>query len=176
LRICFIVVAAELGAEEAAIEYADLDAGIKTAQRVCQDVRSLMVKAHSTLERVRDVSIPESTSIMMASIIEALTPKEDSEDPLVAAVRCKVTIGSESVFSMLMMHAVKYDFEKIMGTYPKGKDGRDKSPKDYLERARDLANHLALFLAERNARRKAAREQKRTGKGASSGRATGSSV
>jgi hypothetical protein len=77
---------------------------------------------------------------------------------------------------MLMMHEVECDFEKIMGTYPKGKDGRDKSPKDYLERARDLSKCLALFLAERNARRKATREQRRTGKGTSSGRATGSST
>jgi hypothetical protein len=64
---------------------------------------------------------------------------------------------------MLMMHEVECDFDKITGTYPKGKDGRDKSLKDYLERARDLSNRLALFLAERNARRKAAREQRRTG-------------
>jgi hypothetical protein len=48
---------------------------------------------------------------------------------------------------MLMMHEVECDFENITGTYPKGKDGRDKSPKDYLEQARDLANRLALFLA-----------------------------
>jgi hypothetical protein len=34
---------------------------------------------------------------------------------------------------MLMMHEVECDFKKIAGTYPKGKDGRDKSPKDYLE-------------------------------------------
>jgi hypothetical protein len=46
-----------------------------------------MAKAHLTLERVRDVSTPESTSITMAGIIEALMPKEDGEDPLVAAVR-----------------------------------------------------------------------------------------
>jgi hypothetical protein len=52
---------------------------------------------------------------------------------------------------MLMMHEVECDFEKIMSTYPKSKDGRDKSLKDFLERARDLANRLALFLAERNA-------------------------
>jgi hypothetical protein len=77
---------------------------------------------------------------------------------------------------MLMMHEVECDFEKITGTYPKGKDGRDKSPKDYLERAHDLANRLVLFLVERNARHKAAREQKRTRKGASSSRATCSST
>jgi hypothetical protein len=34
---------------------------------------------------------------------------------------------------MLMMHEVECDFEKIAGTYPKGNDGCDKSPKDYLE-------------------------------------------
>jgi hypothetical protein len=59
---------------------------------------------------------------------------------------------------MPMIPEVECDFEKIMSTYPKGKDGRDKSVKDFLERARDLSNRLALFLAERNARRKAARE------------------
>jgi hypothetical protein len=121
------------------------------------------------------VSIPESTSITTAGIIEALVLK-DGEDPLVAVVRQQVTTGSDSVFSTLMMHEVECNFERIMGTCPKGKDGRDKSPKDYLKRARDLSNRLALFLAERNARRKAAREQKCTGKGASSGRATCSST
>jgi hypothetical protein len=69
------------------MEYADLDASVETAERVCLDVRSLMAKAHSTLELVWDVSIPESTRITMAGIIEALTPKEDGEDPLVAVVR-----------------------------------------------------------------------------------------
>jgi hypothetical protein len=34
---------------------------------------------------------------------------------------------------MMMMHMVECDFAKITGTYPKGKDGRDKSPKNYLE-------------------------------------------
>jgi hypothetical protein len=33
---------------------------------------------------------------------------------------------------MMMMHRVECDFDKITGTYPKGKDGRNKSPKDYL--------------------------------------------
>jgi hypothetical protein len=77
---------------------------------------------------------------------------------------------------MMMMHEVKCDFEMITGTYPKGKDGRDKSPKDYLERVHDLSNLLAHFLPERNARRKAAREQRHSRKGASSGRAVGSST
>jgi hypothetical protein len=153
-----------------------LDANIETPERVSQEVQGLLAKAHSTLERVQDVSIKESTSVTTAGIIEALAPKEGGEDPLVAAVHQQVTTGSESVFSMLMMHEVKCEFEKITRTYPKGMDGRDKSPKDYLERARDLANRLALFLAERNARRKAAREQRRTRKGASFGRAMGSTT
>jgi hypothetical protein len=93
---------------------------------------------------------------MMASIIEALALKEDGEDPLVTTVHRQVTTSSESVFLMMMMHEVECDFKNIMGTYPKGKDGLDKSPKDYLERARDLSNRLVHFLAEQNARRKAA--------------------
>jgi hypothetical protein len=56
------------------------------------------------------------------------------------------------------------------------KDSRDKYPMDYLERARELPNHLTHFLAERNARKKAAQEQRRSAKGASSGRAAGSST
>jgi hypothetical protein len=104
------------------------------------------------LECMRDVSIPESTSVTTGGIIEALALKKGGEDPLVAAVRRQVSTRSESVFSMLMMHEVECNFEKITGTYHKGKDGRDKSPKDYLEEARDLANRLVLFLAERNAR------------------------
>jgi hypothetical protein len=115
-------------------------------------------------------------STTMTGILKALALKGDGEDPLVAAVHRQVTTGSESVFSMMMMHGVECDFDKITGTYPKGKDGRDKSPKDYLERARELSSRLAHFLAERNARKKAAREQRRSAKGASSGRATGRST
>jgi hypothetical protein len=69
------------------MEYADLDASVETAEHVCQDVRILLAKAHSMLERVHDVSIPEPMSITTAGIIEALAPKKDDEDPLVAAVR-----------------------------------------------------------------------------------------
>jgi hypothetical protein len=112
----------------------------------------------------------------MAGILEALALKEGGEDPLVAVVRRQVTIGSESIFSMMMMHGVKCDFDKITGTYPKGNDSRDKSPKDYLEQAQELSNRLAHFLVERNARKKAAWEQRRSAKGASSGRAVGSST
>jgi hypothetical protein len=153
-----------------------LDASVEAVERVCQEVRSLLAKVHSMLERVRDVSAPELTSTIMTGILEALVLKEDGEDPLVAAMRRQVTTGSEAVFSMMMMHKVECDFEKITSTYPKGKDGRDKSPKDYLEQARDLSKCLAHFLAERNARRKAAREQRCSAKGALSGRAAGSST
>jgi hypothetical protein len=73
-----------------------------------------------------------------------------------------------------MMHGVNYDFDKIMSTYPKGKDGCDLSPKEYLERAQVLSTCMANFLAERNARKKAAREQRHSAKGESSGRAAGS--
>jgi hypothetical protein len=77
---------------------------------------------------------------------------------------------------MMMIHGVKCDFDKVMGTYPKGKDGHDISPKEYLERARALSEHLAHFLAEMNAKKKATREQRHSAKGASSGRAAGSSI
>jgi hypothetical protein len=69
------------------MEPAGLDASIKTAKHVYQEVRSLLVKVHSTLERVRDVSAPESTSTTMAGILKALVLKEGGEDPLVAVVR-----------------------------------------------------------------------------------------
>jgi hypothetical protein len=75
---------------------------------------------------------------------------------------------------MMMMHGVDCDFDKVTRTYPKGKDGRDISPKEFVECARALSERMANFLAERNAEKKAARERRRSAKGASSGRATGS--
>jgi hypothetical protein len=110
----------------------------------------------------------------MTGVLEALAVREDGKDPLIAAVRRQVTTGSESVFSMSMMHGVNCEFDKVMGTYPKGKDGRDISPKEYLERARVLSARMANFLAERNARKKAAWEQRRGTKGDLSGRAADS--
>jgi hypothetical protein len=50
-------------------------------------VRDLLVKVRSTLDRVRDISAPESTSSTMAGILEALAVKENGKDPLVATVR-----------------------------------------------------------------------------------------
>jgi hypothetical protein len=67
-------------------------------------------------------------------------------------------------------------FREDHDPYPKGKDGREKSAKDFLERAREMANRLVLFLADRNVKRKVAREQKRTGKGVSSSKATSSAT
>jgi hypothetical protein len=95
-------------------------------------VSDLLAKVWSTLDRVHDISTPESTSNTMAGILEALAAKEDGEDPLVAAVHRQVTIGSESVFSMLMMHRVEFGADKVTGTYPKDKDRCDIAPKAYL--------------------------------------------
>jgi hypothetical protein len=97
--------------------------------------------------------------------------KADGEDPLVAAVRRQVTIGSESVFSMMMMHDVEFDADKVTSTYPKDKDGRDKSAKGYVARARDLAARMTSFLAERNEKHEVARARKRGASGAPSSKA-----
>jgi hypothetical protein len=92
----------------------------------------------------------------MAGVLEALSVKENGEDPLVVAVCRQVTTGPVSVFSMLMMHGVDCDFDKVTSTYPKGKDMRDVSPKAYLECAQVFSACMTSFLAERNARRVAA--------------------
>jgi hypothetical protein len=101
------------------------------------------------------MSIPDSISDTMAGILEALAVKPDGEDPLVAAVRRQVTIGFESVFSMMMMHEVEFNADKVTSTYLKDSDGRDKSAKSYLACARDLAARMTSFLAERNEKRAA---------------------
>jgi hypothetical protein len=75
---------------------------------------------------------------------------------------------------MLMMHGVEFDADKVMGTYPKGKDGCDIAPKAYLERARDLSARMTSFLADRNEKRAAAKARKRSVSGAPSSRAPGS--
>jgi hypothetical protein len=68
-------------------EPAGLESSVGNVERLCQEVRDLLVKVRSTLDRVRDISIPESTSSTMAGILETLAVKEEGEDPLVAAVR-----------------------------------------------------------------------------------------
>jgi hypothetical protein len=172
LSFIFLEVAAELGAGKMTAEPVGLDASVGAMEHVCQEVRSLLAKVHSMLDRVHDVSAPKSTSTTMAGVLEALALREDDEDPLIAALRRQVTIGSESIFSMMMIHGVESDFDKVTGTYPKGKDGHDISPKNYLERARELSERLAHFLAERNTKKKAAWEQRRGAKGVSSGSST----
>jgi hypothetical protein len=153
---------------------ANLEVSIEATERVCLEVRSLLMKVQSTLECVRDMVVPDSTSATIAGIVEALASKADEKDPMNIIVRKQVTTGSESVFTMLMMHGIECDFEKITSTYPKGKYGCENSSKDFIEGARKLATRLALFLVDRNVNRKAARDLKRTGKGASSNKATGS--
>jgi hypothetical protein len=157
-------------------EPAGLESSIGSAERLCQDVSDLLAKVRSTLDRVRDISAPESTSNTMAGILEALAVKEDGEDPLVAAVRRQVTIGSESIFSMLMMHGVEFDADKVTGTYPKDKDGRNIASKAYLERARNLSARMMSFLADRNEKRAVAKARKCSASGAPSSRAAGSST
>jgi hypothetical protein len=153
-----------------------LESSIGNAKCLCQEVRDLLVKVRSTLDHVCDISAPESTSSTMVGILKTLAVKEDGEDPLVAAVRRQVTIGSESMFSMLMMHGVEFDADKVTGTYPKDKDGRDVSPKVFLERAQELSAQMMGFLADRNARRAAAKAQKRSAPNAPSSKAAGSST
>jgi hypothetical protein len=77
---------------------------------------------------------------------------------------------------MLMMHGVEFDADKVTGTYPKDKDGRDISPKVFLERARELSAQMTGFLADRNARRAAAKARKRSAPSAPSSKAAGSST
>jgi hypothetical protein len=153
-----------------------LESSVGSAERLCQEASNLLAKVWSTLDRVRDVSIPDSTNNTMAGILEALVVKADGEDPLVAAVRRQVTIGSESVFSMMMMHEVEFDADKVTGTYPKDKDGRDIAPKGYLECARNLSARMTSFLAERNEKRATAKARKRSALGAPSSKAAGSSA
>jgi hypothetical protein len=72
---------------------------------------------------------------------------------------------------MMMMHDVEFDADKVTSTYPKDKDGRDKSAKNYVSRARELAARMMSFLAERNEKRAAARARRRGASGASSSKA-----
>jgi hypothetical protein len=75
-----------------------------------------------------------------------------------------------------MMHRVEFDVDKVTGTYPKDKDGRDIAPKAYLERTRNLSARMTSFLAERNEKRAVARAHKRSALGAPSNKAAGSST
>jgi hypothetical protein len=148
-----------------------IESSVGLAERLSREVVNLLTRVRSMLVRVRDTSIPDSISDTMAGILDALAVKADGEDPLFAAVRRQVTIGSESVFSMMMMHNVEFDADKVTSMYLKDKDGRDKSAKSYVVRARDLAARMMSFLAERNEKRAAARARKRGASGAPASRA-----
>jgi hypothetical protein len=67
-------------------EPAGLESSVGIAEQLCQEVHDLLAKVWPTLDRVHDVSIPDSTSNTMAGILEALAVKPDGEDPLVPAV------------------------------------------------------------------------------------------
>jgi hypothetical protein len=157
-------------------EPAGLESSVDTAERLCQEVGDLLVKVRSTLAHIWDMSIPDSISDTMAGILEALAVKPDGEDPLVPVVRRQVTIGSESVFSMMMMHEVEFDADKVTSTYLKDSDGCNKSAKSYLARACDLAARMTSFLAERNEKRAAVRARKRGTSGAQSSKTPSSSA
>jgi hypothetical protein len=157
-------------------EPAGVKSSIGDAERLCWEVYKHLAKERPMLERVRDISPPESTSSTMAGILEALVVQEDGKDPLVAAVCRQVTIGSESVFSMLMMHGVEFNADKVMRTYPKDKDGCNVAPKAFVEHACTLSARMMSFLVDRNARRAAAKAQKRSASGAPSSKAAGSSM
>jgi hypothetical protein len=157
-------------------EPAGLESSVGSAELLYQEARDLLAKLRSTLDRVHDVSIPDSTSNTMASVLEALAVKADGEDPLVVVVHRQVIIGSESVFSMMMMHGVEFDADKVMGTYPKDKGGHDITPKGYLERAHNLSTQMTSFLAKRNEKRAAAKARKRSASGAPSSKAAANSA
>jgi hypothetical protein len=65
-------------------EPAGLESSVGNAERLCQEVRDLLVKVRSMLDRVRNISTPESMSSTMASILETLAVKEGGEDPVSA--------------------------------------------------------------------------------------------
>jgi hypothetical protein len=72
---------------------------------------------------------------------------------------------------MMMMHDVEFDADKVTSTYPKDKDGCDKSAKTYVARAHEPAARMMSFLAERNEKCAAARARKRGASGAPSSKA-----
>jgi hypothetical protein len=134
----------------------------------------LLAKVQLTLERVRDVIIPDSISGTVASIVDSLALKDGEEDPIDLTMHRKVMVGSEYVFTMLMVHCVACDFKTITTTYPTRADGHNVSTKEFVEGARKLASQLAVFLARQNAAKQAAKEAKqakRGGKGSSSSKA-----
>jgi hypothetical protein len=64
-----------------------IESSVGFAERLSREVVNLLARIRSTLVRVRDTSVPDSTSDTMAGILETLAVKGDGEDPLFAAVR-----------------------------------------------------------------------------------------
>jgi hypothetical protein len=86
LSFAFLEVVAELGTGETMAEPVGLETSVETTELVCQEVPNLLAKVHSMLDRVHDVSAPESMSTTMAGILEALALTTDGEGLLIALV------------------------------------------------------------------------------------------
>jgi hypothetical protein len=67
-------------------EPAGIESSVGLVEHLSREVVNLLARVRSTLVRVRDTSVPDSTSDTMAGILEALAVKADGEDPLFAAV------------------------------------------------------------------------------------------
>jgi hypothetical protein len=87
-RTCHVVVAAELDIRgSAGANDADLALSVEAVEHVSQEVRGLLARVCLTFKRVRDMVVPDSTSVTTAGIIEVVAPKDDGEDPLDVVVR-----------------------------------------------------------------------------------------
>jgi hypothetical protein len=64
---------------------AGIESSIGFAERLSREVVNLLARVRSTLVRVRDTSVPDSTSDTMAGILDAVAVKAGGEDPLFAA-------------------------------------------------------------------------------------------
>jgi hypothetical protein len=71
----------------ATTEPAGLESSVRDAEHVWQEVQKLLAKVQSTLDRVREISAPESMSSTLNGVLKALAVKEDGEDLLIAAVQ-----------------------------------------------------------------------------------------
>jgi hypothetical protein len=56
---------------------ASLEASVEATEHVCLSVQELLAKVQSTLGRVRDMVVPDSTSATIVGIVNALALKED---------------------------------------------------------------------------------------------------
>jgi hypothetical protein len=67
-------------------EPAAIESSVSFAECLSQEAFNLLARVQSTLVRIRDTYVPDSTSDTMAGVLEALAVKADGEDPLFAAV------------------------------------------------------------------------------------------